>query len=98
MAVMECDPTVRFDRVIIAWLFRSVPVPSEIVPFLNVTVPLAVPAVAGLTVAVNVTDCPETEGFSDDTRLVDVAASVPPLVIVSVSTGDVLPLKFASPP
>ena len=82
-----------------AWLFRSVPVPSEIVPFLNVTVPLAVPDVAGLTVAVNVTDCPETEGLTDDTRLVDVAASVPPpLVIVSVNTGDVLPVKFASPP
>ena len=73
------------------------PVPSEIVPFLNVTVPLGVPDVAALTVAVNVTDCPETEGLTDDTRLIDVAASVP-LVTVSVSTADVLPLKFASPP
>ena len=96
MAVMECDPTERVDLVMIAWLLRSVPVPSEIVPSLNVTVPLGVPEVAGLTVAVNVTVCPDTEGFADETSVVDVAAALP--LMVWVSTGEVLPVKLASPP
>ena len=40
--------------------------PSE-----NVTVPVGVPVrEAGLTVAVNVTDCPATDGFADDKRAV----------------------------
>ena len=96
MAVMECDPTERVDLVMIAWLLRSVPVPSEIVPSLKVTVPLGVPEVAGLTVAVNVTDCPDTEGFAEETSVVDVAAALP--LMVWVSTGEVLPVKLASPP
>ncbi len=96
MAVMECDPTERVDLVMIAWLLRSVPVPSEIVPFLKVTVPLGVPEVAGLTVAVNVTDCPDTEGFTEETTVVDVATAMP--LMVWVSTGEVLPVKLASPP
>ena len=97
MAVMECDPTVRVDLVMIAWPLRSVPVPSEIVPFLKVTVPLGVPEVAGLTVAVNVTDCPDTEGFAEETRLVVVAVELL-LVMFCVSAGEVLPVKLTSPP
>jgi len=58
----------------IAWPFRSVPVPSEIVPFLNVTTPLGTPDVAGFTVAVNVTGAPNAAGFAEETTLVEVAA------------------------
>ena len=46
--------------------------PSE-----NVTVPVVVPVPeAGLTVAVNVTGCPATDGFADDERAVVVVVVV----------------------
>ncbi len=53
---------------------RSVPVPIDMVPFLNVTVPLGMPDVAGLTVAVNVTGAPKAAGLAEEARLVEVAA------------------------
>jgi hypothetical protein len=37
---------------------------------MNVTVPLTTPLVAGVTVAVKVTDCPAVEGLSEETRAV----------------------------
>jgi hypothetical protein len=43
-----------------------------VVPSLNVTVPVGVPD-PDETVAVNVTDCPEFEGFKDETSEVEVA-------------------------
>jgi hypothetical protein len=44
---------------------ESVPLLMVVVPSLNVTVPVAVPApgATAATVAVNVTDCPELDGF-----------------------------------
>ena len=46
--------------------------PSE-----NVAVPVGVPVPeAGLTVAVNVTGCPATDGFADDERAVVVVVVV----------------------
>ena len=53
--------------------------PSVVVPSLNVTVPVGVPAPGALTVtvAVNVTDWPKTDGLADEVsvrrrrRLVD---------------------------
>ena len=43
----------------------SVTTPSEVVPSLNVTVPVGVPTAGatGLTVAVSVTACPNTDGL-----------------------------------
>jgi hypothetical protein len=40
----------------------------------NVTVPVGVPGVVDVTVAVNVTDCPTVEGFSDEAIVASVAA------------------------
>jgi hypothetical protein len=45
-------------------------VPRYVVPFLNTTVPVGPPAAPELTVAANVTACPELEGFGLDARLV----------------------------
>jgi hypothetical protein len=39
-------------------------------PCLNVTVPVGVPPLVAVTVAVSVTDCSYTEGFEEDVRVV----------------------------
>jgi hypothetical protein len=58
-AVTECVPTVSVDVVNVAMplLFKA-PVPSEAVPSRNVTVPLGVPGLLDVIVAVNVTGAP----------------------------------------
>jgi hypothetical protein len=74
----------------------NVPVPSVVVPSLNVTVPLGVPA-AGAdaeTVAVKVTDWPEPEGLAELTT----AVALFPLFTVWLSTDEVLAVKFVSAP
>ncbi len=50
--------------------------PKLVPPSLNCTVPLGVPAPGATaeTVAVNVTDWPETEGFTEDETLVKLPA------------------------
>jgi hypothetical protein len=68
-----------------------VPVPSVVLPSLNVTVPVAA---EGVTVAVNVTDTPYADGFADDATPVVVDA----LLTVCVNVDDVLLLSFESPP
>ncbi len=50
----------------------SVPVPSVVLPSLNVTVPVAAD---GVTVAVNVTEVPYVEGFGGEDSVVDVAVA-----------------------
>src|ERR1043166_3287813 len=64
-------------------------------PFMNVTVPLGVPlpGAAGLTRAVNVTDCPQTEGLADELTTV----MLPSGLIVSVKAAEVLRAKKSSP-
>jgi hypothetical protein len=57
----------------------------------NVTVPVAV---VGVTVAVNVTEEPYTDGFADEANVTVVLA----LFTVCVNVGEVLPLSFVSPP
>lgn len=47
-----------------------VPVPNVVTPSMKVTVPLGVPAPDGVTVAVNVTDWPNTDGFREEVTAV----------------------------
>ena len=48
----------------------------------------------GVTVAVNVTEAPYADGFADEASVTVVFV----LFTVCVSTEDVLPLSFVSPP
>ena len=62
----------------------------------NVTVPVGVPVPGAftVTVAVNVTDCPATDGLSDDDTVVVVEATG----LTPSGTGPaLLPSKFESP-
>jgi hypothetical protein len=60
LAVIEWDPKERVEVEKVALPPPKVPVPSTVVPSKNVTVPVAV---AGATVAVNVTACPGADGL-----------------------------------
>lgn len=64
-AVIELLPTVKVPLANVATPAESVALPRTALPFMNVTLPVGVPADA-VTVAVNVTDCPLVEGFADD--------------------------------
>jgi hypothetical protein len=90
-AVIEWDPTARVDVLYVATPPPSVPVPSVVLPSLNVTVPVAA---GGVTVAVKVTDAPKPEGFAEDATVVVVLA----LLTGWVSVAEVLVLSLASPP
>ena len=68
-----------------------VPVPSVVLPSVNVTVPVAV---VGVTVAVNVTEAPYADGFADEPS----ATVVFVLFTVCVRVVDALLLSFVSPP
>src|SRR5260370_338142 len=52
----------------------GVPVPRTVAASLNVTAPVGVPEVAGLTVAVKVTALPNADGFAEETTNVEVPA------------------------
>ena len=71
------------------------PLPIDAPPSKNVTVPVGVPppGATAVTVAVNATACPKTDGFTDDVTVVELAA----WFTVCVSAADVLLLKFVSP-
>ncbi len=90
-AVIECDPTANAAVLYVALPLLIVPVPSVVLPSVNVTVPVAV---EGETVAVNVTDEPYVDGFADEANITVVLA----LFTVWVNTEDVLLLSFVSPP
>jgi hypothetical protein len=68
----------------------TLPLPSVVLPSLNVTVPVAV---VDETVAVNVTEELNADGFDDDESVVVVLA----LLTVWVRADDVLLLQFESP-
>jgi hypothetical protein len=68
-------------------------VPKVEVPSRNVTVPVGVPVNCGVTVAENVTVCPNTDGFSELDSMIELLAKV----TVCVSGAAVLELKFVSP-
>jgi len=76
-AVIECVPFTSVEIANVAFrLLLSVPLPSVVLPSLNVTVPVGVPAPGALavTVAVNVTMSPVMDGFNEDTIVVVVLA------------------------
>ena len=76
VAVIECDPTDNVEVVKVAMPPDTAPVPRVVTPSKNVTVPdgLPAPGATTATVAVNVTLCPEIDGFSDEAIVVVVLA------------------------
>src|SRR3989442_7975354 len=96
---MECDPTLSEDVVQVARPLllreRLLQLVMAVPPSLKVTFPVGVPepGLFAVTVAVNFTDCPNTDGFNEE--LTDVV--VPDFSPVSV-LGAVLPLLYASSP
>ena len=88
---MECAPAVSAAAVSVAVPPLNATEPKEVAPSKNSTVP--VEPEDGLTVAVKVTCCPNTEGFSDDVNAVVVLAGL----TVCVTAEDVLPLKLVFP-
>src|SRR6266404_3839182 len=71
--VIECEPPASEDVVKVAWPPLRALVASAVAPSLNVTVPVGVVLVP-VTVAVNVTDWPNTEGFNEEVSDVVVLA------------------------
>ena len=76
-------------------LLSKVPVPSEVVPLKNWTVPVGVPVpgLAAVTVAVSVTDAPELDGLGTTTTDAFVLA----FVTVTLVAGEVFGAKVLSP-
>lgn len=94
--MIECDATLSALVEKVAWPPLRLPVPKVVAPSLNVTVPEGVPLPGDVaeTVAVNVTDCPETEGLWSEVTPVVVSA----LFTVCETAGEfVLPLKLLLP-
>ncbi len=95
--MIEWEPTASVLVVNMAWPALSrVPVPRMVEPSLKVTVPVGVPApgLLAVTVAVKVTDCPDSDGLAEELTSVVVLA----FFTVWVSVLEVLPLKVAPPP
>ncbi len=91
-------PTASAEVVNVAMPPLSVPVPIGLPPSSNVTVPVGVPdpGATAPTVAVNVIDCPNTDGFTEDVTAVVVSAL---FTTCGLPVSEpVLPLKFESPP
>src|SRR2546425_10540052 len=85
---MACEPTASVLVTNVAWPEPSrVPVPRVLEPSLKVTVPVGVPApgLFAVTVAVKVTDCPDTEWRSEEgTPVVVPGSGVVGVVVVGV--------------
>lgn len=91
---MLCAPAlkVEIERVATPLPFR-VELPNDVLPSRNCTLPVGVPLVADLTVAVRVTAWLRFELSDEEVAVV----LVPALPTVSVVTADVLGRKVASP-
>ena len=91
-------PTARAGVVNVAIPPLRVPVPIGLPPSRKVTAPIGVPAPGAIaeTVAVKVTDWPNTDGFADEVTVVAVFALFTTCGLPV--TDPVLPLKFPSPP
>ena len=70
LAVIECEPAVKFETASCATLLEIAVVPKDVVPSKKVTVPVGVPVPVGCTVAVKTTDWPNVAGFTFDATLV----------------------------
>jgi hypothetical protein len=95
-AVIEWDATLSALVERVAWPPLNAPVPKVVAPSLKVTDPVGVPlpGETAETVAVNVTDWPDTEVFCDEETAIVVFA----LLTVCENTGElVLPFTFESP-
>ena len=96
--MIECVPTVSVDVVKVATpLLFNVPVPSAVVPSRKVTVPVGVPEVLEVIVAVNITGAPLDAEAAELTNAVLVAV-VAFDVMLSATAADVLAAKLESPP
>jgi hypothetical protein len=93
--VIVCVPTVRDEVVKVALPELKLAVPSVVEPSRNVTVPVGVPepGATALTVAVNVTDWPNTDALTDDVTVVELES----LATVCVIAAEVLLAKLVSP-
>ena len=91
---MECAPTAS---AVVANVANPLPftaiVASMVAPSLNVTLPVGIPEVADVTLAVNVTDWWYADGLREEVSVV----VLPALLTVSVKTADVLPLMLPPP-
>ena len=98
LAVIECVPTVSADvvKVATAPLF-SVPLPIMVVPSRKFTVPVGVPEVLDVIVAVNVTGTPLAAEAAELINAAVVALGGA-AVMVSVTATEVLAVKLESPP
>src|ERR1700692_419773 len=96
MDLMGCVPTVSADVVNVARcvVAFTLPVPSTVVPSLNVTVPSGEPPKVPRTLAVKVTAFPWWEGLSDELRVIVVFA----LFTVCARGDEALVRKLPSPP
>ena len=93
-AVMECVPATRLEVEKVATpLPFSAELPRDVEPSMKVTLPVA--PENGLTVAVNITCCPNADGLNDDVNAVVVVTGLADTVCVT--EADVLPAKLASP-
>jgi len=94
--MLECTLTVKAEVDNVAMPpTPTVPVPRLVAPSKNVTVPDGLPAPGAIaaTVAVKVTDCPNTDGFGAEVTLVVVLA----LLTTWLTVPELLPVKFVSP-
>jgi hypothetical protein len=95
VAVMERVPAASEEVVNVAVPPANDPVPSVVLPSLKVTTsPSGGAPALELTVAVKVTACPTLVGFEEEVTAVLVAI----LLTTCFSKGEVLAVKFASPP
>jgi hypothetical protein len=89
-------PTINEEVANVALPELKVAVASVAAPSRKVTVPVGVPdpGDTALTVAVNVTDWPKTDGFTELVTVVELFD----LLTVCVMAAEVLPAKLLSPP
>ena len=91
-------PTIKVEVENVATPPLSGPVPIVLPPSRNVTIPVGVPVPGALaeSVAVNVIDCPNVDGFADDVMAAVVSALFTTCGLPV--SAPLLLLKLASPP
>ena len=89
-------PSVRVVVERVALPLLIAPLPICVAPSRKFTVPVMVPAVCDVTVAVNITDWPALDGFCEDANTVLVVAKEPVFTVCKMPE-DVLGAKLASP-